>query len=100
MRATRGGRGPDIEQMSTDFRRARAKLVPVFMPDLLFRLGRDGEPVFKEFAAAIVPTAFLPGRVFGTGSMQPVDYCVAMAEGRIEPPANLGLAPTQQPELA
>jgi amidase len=91
---------PEVEQMATDFRRALAKLVPVFMPDLLFRLGRDGQPVFKEFAAAIVPTEFLPGRVFGTGTMQPIDYCVAMAEGRIEPPANLGLAAIQQQELA
>ena len=31
---------PDIEPMKTDFRRALARLVPVFMPDLLFRLGR------------------------------------------------------------
>ena len=56
------------------------------MPDLLFRLGRDGQPLFKEFAAAIVPTEFAPGKTFGTGTMQPIDYCVALAEGRIEPP--------------
>ena len=41
-------RDPELEQMKTDFRRALARLVPVFMPDLLFRLGRDGQPVFKE----------------------------------------------------
>ena len=35
-------RDPDLEQMKTDFRAALARLVPVFMPDLLFRLGRDG----------------------------------------------------------
>ncbi len=89
-------RDPELEQMKTDFRRALARLVPVFMPDLLFRLGRDGQPVFKEFAAAIVPTEFLPGRVFGTGTMLPIDYCVAMAEGRMEPPSNLDLATIQQ----
>ena len=33
-------RDPDVELMKTDFRRALARLVPVFMPDLLFRLGR------------------------------------------------------------
>ncbi len=60
--------------MTTDFRRALARLVPVFMPDLLFRLGRDGQPVFKDFAAAIVPTEFAPGKVFGTGTMKPIDY--------------------------
>ncbi len=32
--------------------------------------------------------------------MQPIDYCVEMAEGRIAPPANLDLATIQQQELA
>jgi len=90
----------DIEPMKTDFRTALARLVPVFMPDLLFRLGRDGQPVFKDFAAAIEPTEFLPGRIFGGGSIRPIDYLVAMAEGRIEPPANLDLATIQQQQLA
>ena len=91
---------PDLEQMTVDFRRALARLVPVFMPDLLFRLNRNGQPLFKEFAAAIVPTEFMPGKVFGSGSMQPIDYCVALADGEIEPPANLDLATIQQQELA
>jgi amidase len=91
---------PGMEQMTVDFRRALARLVPVFMPDLLFRLGPDGQPVFKEFAAAIVPTEFLPGKVFGSGSMQPIDYCVAMADGHIAPPSNLDLATIQHQELA
>ena len=73
-------RDPDVELMKTDFRRALARLVPVFMPDLLFRLGRDGQPVFRDFAAAITPTEFMPGKVFGTGTMKPIDYCVEMAE--------------------
>ena len=93
-------RDPDVEAMTTDFRRALARLVPVFMPDLLFRLGRDGRPLFKEFAAAIVPTEFVPGKIFGTGTMQPIDYCVALAEGRIAPPANLDIATVQDQELA
>src|SRR3981189_2521874 len=64
-------RDPDVELMKTDFRRALARLVPVFMPDLLFRVGRDGQPVFRDFAAAIRPTEFMPGKVFGTGTMKP-----------------------------
>src|SRR5262244_1379599 len=40
-------RDPDAEAMTIDFRRALARLVPVFMPDLLFRLGRDRQPLFK-----------------------------------------------------
>jgi Asp-tRNA(Asn)/Glu-tRNA(Gln) amidotransferase A subunit family amidase len=91
---------PEIEQMRVDFRRGLARLVPVFMPDLLFRLGPDGTPLFKEFAAAIRPTEFLPGKVFGSGSLSPIDYCVLLAEGRIVPPANLDIATIQQQELA
>jgi amidase len=91
---------PDIEQMTVDFRTALARLVPVFMPDLLFRVKADGTPVFPDFAAAIVPTEFMPGKVFGSGAMQPIDYCVAMAEGRIAPPKNLDLATIQNQEMA
>ncbi len=91
---------PDVEPMKTDFRRALARLVPVFMPDLLFRLTPDGQPVFPDFAAAIVPTEFEPGRSFGTGTLQPIDYCVALADGRIAPPSNLDISTVQQQELA
>ena len=91
---------PELERMQTDFRRALARLVPVFMPELLFRLGPDGQPLFKEFAAAIVPTEFVPGKIFGTGTMQPIDYGVALADGRVVPPANLDVATIQHQELA
>src|SRR5258706_11050274 len=64
---------PDIERMAPDFRQALARLVPVFMPDLLFRLGPDGMPLFKEFAAAIRPTEFLARKVFRDGAMAPID---------------------------
>ncbi|MGE0253651.1 MAG: amidase family protein [Alphaproteobacteria bacterium] len=114
-------RDPDIEVMKVDFRRALAQLVPIFMPDILFRLGADGQPVFKEFAAAIQPTVFMPGsmpslaspnvaagataaaeppKVFGSGTMKPIDYCVAMAEGRIAPPSNLDIGTIQEQELS
>jgi Asp-tRNA(Asn)/Glu-tRNA(Gln) amidotransferase A subunit family amidase len=91
---------PDIEQMKVDFRTALARLVPVFMPDLLFRVKADGTAVFPDFAAAIVKTEFTPGKFFGSGTMQPIDYCVAMAEGRIAPPKNLDLATIQNQEMA
>jgi amidase len=91
---------PDIETMKLDFRGALARLVPVLMPDLLFRLGNDGTPLFKEFEAAIEPTEFMAGKVFGSGKMKPIDYCVEMANGRIAPPGNLDLATIQQQELA
>jgi amidase len=91
---------PDLEQMKPDFRAGLARLVPVFMPDILFRLGRDGVPLFKEFAAAIRRTEFAPGRFFGDGDMAPIDYCVALAEGRVAPPRNLDIATVQDQELA
>ncbi len=91
---------PDIEQMKTDYRKALARLVPVFMPDLLFRLKTDDTPVFPEFAAAIVPAEFAPGKVFGSGAMQPIDYCVQMAEGCIAPPRNLDLGTIQHQAMA
>jgi amidase len=91
---------PDIEQMQTSFRTALARLVPVFMPELLFRLDADQQPVFADFAAAIQPTEFMPGKMFGSGTMTPIDYMVEMAEGRIAPPANLDIATIQHQELA
>jgi amidase len=86
---------PEIEAMSVDYRVALARLVPIFMPDILFRLGEDGQPVFSEFAAAIEPTEFEPGRVFGSGTIRPLDYMVELAEGRIAPPGNLDLRTVQ-----
>lgn len=91
---------PDVEQMTIDFRKALARLVPVFMPDLLFRLDAHGKPVFPDFAAAIVPTEFAPGKVFGSGKLQPIDYMVELADLRIAPPANLDVSTVQDQILA
>jgi amidase len=93
-------RDPDMEVMSVDYTRALAQLIPLIMPDILFRLDGKGQPLFRDFADAIVLTEFLPGKIFGSGPMQPIDYCVAMAEGRIPPPSNLDIATIQQQELS
>jgi len=90
----------DIELMTIDFRKALARLVPVFMPDLLFRLKDDGTPMFPDFAAAIVPTEFEPGKVFGSGTLQPIDYLVELADLRITPPSNLNISTVQNQILA
>jgi Asp-tRNA(Asn)/Glu-tRNA(Gln) amidotransferase A subunit family amidase len=37
---------PEIEQMVVDYRIALARLVPVIMPDILFRLDEAGQPLF------------------------------------------------------
>jgi hypothetical protein len=42
----------------------------------------------------------MPGKIFGTGTMQPIDYFVELAEERIAPPANLDIATIQEQELA
>jgi amidase len=91
---------PDIEPMTIDFRAALARLVPIFMPELLFRLDKSGNPVFADFAAAIQRTEFMPGQFFGSGTLKPADYCIAMAEGLIPPPRNLDITTIQQQELA
>lgn len=112
---------PELETMGVDFRTAVARLVSIFMPDLLFRLGADGQPVYKEVAEAIIPTPFVAGgmpslasptvaagaeanfqppKIFGTGKMKPIDYCVALTEGKIAPPRNLDIHSIQEQELA
>jgi amidase len=90
----------DIEQMKVDFRRALAYLVPIFMPDILFRLTPAGEPVFPDFAAAIVKTEFAPGRFFGSGTLTPIEYMVRLADGLIDAPGNLDISTVQDQELA
>ena len=55
---------------------------------------------FRISPPPIVPTEFAPGKFFGSGKMQPIDYCVEMAEGRIAPPKNLDLATIQNQEMA
>jgi len=86
---------PAIENMKTSYSRALAELVPVFFPDLLYRLNNQGQPLFPEFAAAIRPTEFAPGKRFGSGSLTPVDYMLGMAQGRIPPPRALNIRTIQ-----
>jgi Asp-tRNA(Asn)/Glu-tRNA(Gln) amidotransferase A subunit family amidase len=86
---------PAIENMSTTYTRALAQLVPVFFPELLYRLNNAGQPVFPEFAAAIKPTEFAPGKTFGSGQMAPIDYMLALTEGRVAPPRALNIRTIQ-----
>ena len=86
---------PDIENMTTTYTRALAELVPVFFPDLLYRVTNAGAPLFPEFAAMIKPTEFAPGRTFGSGTMAPIDYMLGLAEGKIAPPKALNIRTIQ-----
>jgi len=87
---------PDIENMNPTYSQALAQLVPVIFPEILFRLTRDGKPEFPEFVAAIIPTEFAPGKTFGTGTMKPIDYMEALANGRVPIPKNLNIRVIQQ----
>jgi amidase len=87
---------PNIENMTTTYTKALTKLIPVFMPDILFRVTADGKPVYPDVAAAVKPTEFAPGKTLGTGTMKPIDYLVALAEGKVPPPSNLNIKTIQQ----
>ena len=91
---------PEIETMKTDFRarigaaRARLDARPAVPP-------RPQRPAaVHRIRRRRRADRVLPGKVFGSGTMKPIDYCVALAEGRIAPPKNLDLATIQQQELA
>ena len=80
-----------MENMKPSYTDALAQLVPVFFPDILYRLTADGQPEFPEFAAKIKPTEFAPGKIFGSGTMNPIDYMVELADGREPLPKNLNI---------
>ena len=80
-----------MEKMHPSYTQALAQLVPVFFPDILYRLRGNGEPQFSEFAAMIQPTEFSPGKTFGSGKMKPIDYFLALAEGKVPIPKNLNI---------
>jgi Asp-tRNA(Asn)/Glu-tRNA(Gln) amidotransferase A subunit family amidase len=82
---------PDIENMKPSYSQALAELVGVFFPQILYGLNRAGQPEFPEFAAKIKPTEFEPGKRFGSGTMAPVDYMIALADGREPLPKNLNI---------
>ncbi|HLJ24930.1 MAG TPA: amidase family protein [Candidatus Acidoferrales bacterium] len=82
---------PGMEKMKPSYTDALTQLVPVFFPDILYRLTAAGQPQFPEFAAKIKPTEFAPGKIFGSGTMKPIDYMVELAEGRVPVPRNLNI---------
>ena len=79
---------------------ALARLVPVFMPDLLFRLTPTGSRCSRNLPRRSCRPNSCRASSSAPASMQPIDYCVAHGGRRIEPPSNLDLATIQQQELA
>ncbi len=82
---------PSLKKLNPSYTQALAQLVPVFFPDIFYRLTRDGQPQFPEFAAKIKPTEFAPGKTFGSGTMKPIDYFLELTEGRVPIPKNLNI---------
>jgi amidase len=82
---------PSMENMKPSYTAALAQLLPVFSPDILYRLTPGGRPQFPEFAAKIKPTEFAPGKTFGSGTKKPIDYFLDLAEGREAIPKNLNI---------
>lgn len=82
---------PEIENMNPSYSRALSEMVGVFFPEILYRLNNAGKPEFPEFAARIKPTEFERGKMFGSGTMAPLDYMVALADGREPLPKNLNI---------
>jgi len=86
---------PDIENMQPSYTDALAQLLPVFFPDMIYRLNGSGQPSFPEIAATIKPTEFVPGVFHGSGTMDPIDYMVALAEGQVPIPRSLNIRSIQ-----
>jgi amidase len=82
---------PSLKKLNPSYTQALAQLAPVFFPDIFYRLTRDGQPQFPEFAAKIKPTEFAPGKTLGSGAMKPIDYMLDLAEGRVPIPKNLNI---------
>ena len=87
---------PEIPNLKPSYTEVLAQLIPVFFPDILYRLGPNGTPLFPEFAAAIKPAEFAPGKTFGTGTMAAADYMVALSDGKVPIPRNLSINTVQQ----
>ncbi len=86
---------PDIENMQPSYNDALAELIPVFYPDIIYWLDDDDQPVFPEVAARIQRTEYAPGVFHGSGTMEPIDYMIALATGREPLPRSLNIRSIQ-----
>jgi Asp-tRNA(Asn)/Glu-tRNA(Gln) amidotransferase A subunit family amidase len=82
---------PEVENMTTSFDQAIAAMTPVLIPEVLYELTEDNEPLYPAFAARIEPTTFAPGVTRGSGTMQPVDWMRRWADGLEPHPPNLNV---------
>ncbi len=86
---------PDVENMQPSYNDALAELIPVFYPDIIYWLDGDDQPVFPEIAARIQRTEYAPGIFHGSGTLEPIDYMIALATGREPMPQSLNIRSIQ-----
>ena len=86
---------PQVENMQPSYNDALAELIPVFYPDIIYWLDGDDQPVFPEIAAAIKPTEYAPGVIHGSGTMEPLDYMIALGTDEVALPGSLNIRSIQ-----
>jgi len=86
---------PNIENMQPSYSDALAELIPVFYPDIIYWLDDSGQPWFPEIAARIKRTEYAPGVFHGSGTMEPLDYMIALGTGREPVPRGLNIRSIQ-----
>ncbi len=86
---------PDVENMQPSYSDALAETIPVFYPDIIYWLDDSDQPWFPEIAAKIKRTEYAPGVFHGSGSMEPIDYMIALATGHEPIPRSLNIRSIQ-----
>ncbi len=86
---------PDVENMQPSYSDALAETIPVFYPDIIYWLDDSDQPWFPEIAAKIKRTEYAPGVFHGSGSMEPIDYMIALGTGHEPMPRSLNIRSIQ-----
>jgi len=86
---------PGVENMRPSYNDALAELIPVFYPDIIYWLDDADQPVFPEIAAKIKRTEYAPGVFHGSGTMEPIDYMIALGTGQEPMPTSLNIRSIQ-----
>jgi len=86
---------PDVEDMQPSYGDALAELIPIFFPDIIYWLDESDQPAFPEVAAQIQRTEYAPGIFHGSGTMEPLDYMIALGTGQEPMPRSLNIRSIQ-----
>ena len=86
---------PDVEDMQPSYGDALAELIPIFYPDIIYWLDESNQPAFPEVATKIQRTEYAPGVFHGSGTMEPLDYMIALGTGQEPMPRSLNIRSIQ-----